>query len=382
MRRFLLLVLALLVALASFLGWALILIQPEDSPRSRPLLIQTLPAETTVPETLPPETTIPETTAVETTAPETQPEETQNFFYVPQYYQTDYPYVHFGNGTVATSGCSITCLAMVATYMADQTYTPAELAFHFADYGKNNIERLDNALAEMQLPYTRAENVVEVLDAVRHGKVAIVMVDGESVFTTGQHFIVVAGTTQDGKFIVYDPLREHYLYCEPHVKDGYDNGFADFYLMRGYCGGWIFDKAEMSEDSFRYDASLPDQRKHRYDGYILNEDDIYTLACFILAEARYESAEVQQAVAEVVLNRLITPGYPNTVSEIIQYTELSRASGAMAKVEEVGMEQYLAVDAAMYGPYVLSEDICFYTASEEGTGECGQLGSFTFYLSK
>lgn len=36
---------------------------------------------------------------------------------VPLYFQNQYPDVRYGSGSVATSGCSITCLAMVASYM-------------------------------------------------------------------------------------------------------------------------------------------------------------------------------------------------------------------------------------------------------------------------
>ena len=50
--------------------------------------------------------------------------EQEGYLQVPRYFQTDYPYIKFGNGTIATSGCSITCLAMVATYLTDHEYTP------------------------------------------------------------------------------------------------------------------------------------------------------------------------------------------------------------------------------------------------------------------
>lgn len=65
-----------------------------------------VPPEMTAPvQTLPPETTLP---------PQTQPQK-QTIDTVPRYLQTDYPYTKYGNGTIGTSGCSITCLAMVAS---------------------------------------------------------------------------------------------------------------------------------------------------------------------------------------------------------------------------------------------------------------------------
>ena len=346
---------------------------PEETVAAVPA--ETLPAET---ETQPGET-IPEETE---TVPAAEISEAGGHNPIPRYYQTDYPYIKFGNGTLATSGCSVTCLAMMATYLTDAEYTPPQMAYHFGSYGKTNIERLDYGIAQMQLPYTRTENVREVLLALQNGKVAIVMMDDESFFTTEQHFIVLAGMTEDGKYLVNDPMETNYKDGDLHIKDGYDNGFASFYLTQGFSGGWIFDKEAMPEDYVLYDASLPEQQKNRYQGYSLTGDDIYTLACFVWAEAREEPAEVKQAVAEVVLNRLISGKYPNTVRTVIQKTEFYRAVDAMAQVEEPGLEQYIAVDTAMYGPYILPEDICFYSQWEKGKDEWGTLGSYTFYKER
>ena len=185
--------------------------------------------------------------------------------------------------------------------------------------------------------------------------------------------------TQDGKFLVNDPMRNHYEDSDLHVKEGYDNGFVDFYLMQGFSGGWVFDKADMPQKPFLFDASMPERQANRYEGYMLTEEDIYTLACFVWAEAREEPVQVQQAVAEVVLNRIISEDYPNTASGVIRQTEFYRAVDAMARLDEPELDQYIAVDAAMYGPYVLPETVCFYSAWEKGQEEWGKLGSFTFF---
>lgn len=305
-----------------------------------------------------------------------------SFYEVPEYYQTDYPDVLFGNGTIATSGCSVTCLAMIATYLTEQEYTPEEMAYHFGSYGKNNIERLDYGIAQMQLPYHRTENVQEVLQALNDGKVAILMMDDESLFTNEQHFIVVAGMNDAGKYVVNDPLETNYINADVHVKDAYDNGFEDYHLTQGFSGGWIFSKEDMPEEPFLFDASMPEQQTNRYQGYVLTMEDTYTLACFAWAEAKDESAETKQAVLEVVLNRLMSQDYPNTVHDVLYNTEFYRAVEAMNKIDEPGLECYLAVNNAMYGPYVLPEDILYYSAWEAGQEPWGQLGSYTFYKDR
>ena len=372
MKRLFLGFLTAVLTLAVILGVGLLLSKNEI--KNLPAPTETVPivTEQTVPvtteaetecTTLPPETTLPVKVTVDT---------------VPLYYQTDYPHTKFGNGTIATSGCSITCLAMVATYLTDQEYTPPQMAYHFGNYGKNHVDRLCYGIDQMQLPFERVQEVQKVLQALREGKVAIVMMDEESYFTTEQHFIVLAGINEAGKVLVNDPLKPNYIHASAPIRDGYDNGFEDHFLYPGFCGGWIFDKSEMGEDPFLFDASMPEQKESRYQGYTLTEEDIYTLACFVYAEARNESAEVMQAVAEVVLNRVMSDKYPNTVRKVIYQTEFYRAAPVMKTVGEPDIDQYIAVDTAMYGPYILPQDICFYSAWEKGKEPWGQLGSFTF----
>ena len=372
MKRLFLGFLTAVLTLAVILGVGFLLSKNEI--KNLPAPTETVPivTEQTVPvtteaetecTTLPPETTLPEKVTVDT---------------VPLYYQTDYPHTKFGNGTIATSGCSITCLAMVATYLTDQEYTPPQMAYHFGNYGKNHVDRLCYGIDQMQLPFERVQEVQKVLQALREGKVAIVMMDEESYFTTEQHFIVLAGINEAGKVMVNDPLEPNYIHASAPIRDGYDNGFEDHFLYPGFCGGWIFDKSEMGEDPFLFDASMPEQKESRYQGYTLTEEDIYTLACFVYAEARNESAEVMQAVAEVVLNRVMSDKYPNTVRKVIYQTEFYRAAPVMKTVGEPDIDQYIAVDTAMYGPYILPQDICFYSAWEKGKEPWGQLGSFTF----
>lgn len=374
MRRFLLGVLIIVITLGLLVGTAFLLSSLEK--RKEPPVEETIPVTTeqTIPETT---QTIPETEPTQETEPVRIRKKTIDS--VPLYYQTDYPFIKFGNGTIATSGCSVTCLAMVATYLTDQEYTPPQMAHHFGSVGNNNIERLNYGISQMKLPFYRAVDVHDMLDAVRNGKIAIEMVNSNSPFTEEQHFIVVSGMNEAGKFIVNDPMETNYLNGDMALRDGYENGFEYYYLTHGYSGAWIFDKEDMEAVSFRFDATLPEQQENRYKGYSLTKDDIYTLACFIQAEAKEEAPEVKQAVAEVVLNRVISPDYPNTVKRVIHETEFSRALEAMKQIEEPGIKQYIAVDAAMYGPYVLPKDICFYSDLQRGTGSWGKLGRFTFF---
>ena len=343
-----------------------VVVVPETQPAEIPETVEPT-VETTEAAILPPETTLP---------PETEPEKVI-FDYVPAYFQTDYPDVSYGSGTVATSGCGITCLAMIATYLTDQEYTPPQLAYHFGSYGENHIDRLNYGIEQMQLPCWHTYNVEETLQAVREGCVAIALMGETSIFTTEQHFIAITGMGEYGKFMVNDPMKANYTGSR-HMKESFATGFSHIDLRAGFSGGWIFNKADMGSEPFLFDASLPQPRATRYAGYELTEEDLYTLACFAWAEAREEGPEVQQAVVEVVLNRIRSLEYPDTVWGVLEETELSRALEPMTWVEEPGLEQYLAVDAAMYGNYILPEDVCYYSEWEQGREIWGRLGKYTF----
>lgn len=332
------------------------------------------------------ETTAPvETTGVtEPAAPAlpvevTEPEEV-GYAAVPRYLQTDYPFAKYGNGTIGTSGCSITCLAMVATYLTDQEYLPDELAYHFGSYGKNNIERLEYGSRQMQLPYEKNFDWQVTKQALKDGKIAIVMENERSPFTTSQHFIVLTGITEKGKILVNDPYGPNYE--NAYLAKGFQEGFPESDIVSGLCGAWVFDKAAMPEEPFLYDAEKPQQQENRYTGYELTEEDIYTLACFAWAEAREEPFEVQQAVLEVVLNRLMSDKFPNTVRGILFRDDLYHSASRMKYVEEPELTQYMAVTAAMYGPYVLPEDVVYFsTWSAEGK-VWGEIGDYTFFYSR
>ena len=349
-------------------AWIFLLVTGLCACASQAPVPQPTAAETTVPtETLPPETQVP-------TIAETQPER-RTYDTVPLFYQTDYPYIKFGDGTIATSGCSMTCLSMVATYMTDHEYTPDQLVYHFGKYGKTNVERLEYAAQQLGLPYEKNFDWRETQKALEEGKVAIVMENDRSPFTTGQHFIVLSGLTDDGLVIVKDPFEPNY--SSELLMDGFLGGFHEYTITSGYSGGWVFDKSALPEDFVPYDASKPEQQETRYVGYDLPEEDIYTLACLAWLQARDQPEEVQQAVLEVILNRLVSNEYPNTVDKVLWWSE---TFGSVYYLQNAKPEpaQYRAVTAAMYGPYVLPRDVLYYAPWQIGGEVWGQVGDYWF----
>ena len=329
-------------------------------------------------ETLP---TTAETVPEETIPEETVPQETEplkvTIDTVPQYFQTDYPEVRYGTGTLANSGCNMTALAMVASYMTDHVYYPDEIADYMADFIGNNIQRLDYGSDLLQLSWKRAGNFHDAVNALKEGKVVIAVMNEKSLFTTGQHFIVLTGLTEDGKILVHDPNENNYDAW--NLKEGFETGFREGLILCGYAGGWIYDKNEMPEEPFIYEP-VPYAEECRYPGLELTEAEMDMMAKLICAEAQSEPFEGQQAIAEVILNRLVSGDFQSSIYNIIHAPEQFEGAKQMYKAEPT-YTQYKAIERALYGPYVVPIDVVFFAKFSVNKNVWGKIGDHVFCYS-
>lgn len=324
------------------------------------------------PEELPEET--------ETMPAETEPVPTEpDWDTVPLYFQNDYPNTMYGSGTIESSGCSITALAMVATYLTEHEYLPDELARYFGGRAENNIARMEQGAETLQLGAQKAKNWDYTYAALKEGKVAIVLMESNSLFTSSQHFIVLTGLTEDGKVLVNDPYLPNY--DSWLLRDGFANGFEQKDIILGYSGAWLFDKASMPEEPYIHFEPEPDRSNPRYPQIELTYSERRLLACVVWAEARGESAEGQQAVAEVVLNRMASENFPDDLHDVI-YGEGQFRTVSVLKDAEPSQAQYEAIEKAIYGPYVLPEDVVYFARHATNNSVWGRIGGHIFCYGK
>lgn len=315
-----------------------------------------------------------ETTGEEVPA-ETQSEEKKVISTIPQYFQNDYPYTMYGSGTIATSGCSIVSLAMVASYLTDHEYTPDELAHYFGGRAINNIARLEYGNKTLQLACKKAANWHVVYKALQEGQVAIVLMNHNSIFTNSQHFIVLAGINENGKIIVNDSNRDNYDFWQ--LKKGFEEGFNPEDILLGYDGAWIYDKSAMPEEPFIYYEEEPERGEPRYADITLSQDDIKLLAKVVWVEAQGECAEGQQAVAEVALNRIASDSFPDNLHDVIYGQGQFRSVPRLDKAEPF-QAQYEAIERAIYGPYILPKEVVYFATKPTNSNIWGQIGGHIF----
>ena len=159
---------------------------------------------------------------------------------VPNYYQNYYSYkdLPYGKGTLGSSGCGIACMAMVATYVLDDPeLTPDVLAMEFGHTPGSNGERMERAAHTLGIPFTKTWDWETVIRSLEQGKVIIALVNSNTDFTSGGHFIVLTGI-EDSRIYVNDPNWYNYR----SLAYGFANGFEQWDITCGFSGAWIFEK--------------------------------------------------------------------------------------------------------------------------------------------
>lgn len=149
------------------------------------------------------------------------------------------------------------------------------------------------------------------------------------------------------------------------------------------CDGAVFPQ-ESVPAAVVSDAPMTEETApvERYAGMTMTEAERDELAAIIYLEARGEPAEGQQAVAEVVLNRVIRQDFPDSVHEVLHQGEGTAvpqfSTIALLETAEPTQAQYDAIDAALYGPSILPVDVVFFSRSGENDRVWGEIGGHVF----
>lgn len=120
----------------------------------------------------------------------------------------------------------------------------------------------------------------------------------------------------------------------------------------------------------------------RYAEITMTDEELKELAEIIYHEARGESPEGQQAVAEVVFNRVIADNFPDTVHDVLHQGE-GTSVPQFSTIRLLGtadplQEQYDAINAALYGPSILPADVVFFSRKGENDRVWGRIGNHVF----
>lgn len=160
---------------------------------------------------------------------------------IPLYIQWDsrWGFVPFGGKNIGTSGCSVTCLAMVISYLKGKNVYPDEVAMWCGNKyyvpGAGQSWGIFPAVAGQYGLHLEdlGNDVQAAMKALSTGKPVIASMN-PGTFTSQGHFIVLRGV-QKGKILVNDPN-------DNSTKNFVNTSFEPSLIGRESAGYWAFSK--------------------------------------------------------------------------------------------------------------------------------------------
>lgn len=181
-------------------------------------------------------------------------------------------------------------------------------------------------------------------------------------------------TSDDGSY--YEPATG--IYYDANTGLYYDSGTGtlyDAYWNPVYEGTAVTPETSAPETSTP-ETSAPETESS---GSSAGTDDTNLLAALIYCEAGNQSYEGMVAVGAVVMNRVASASFPNTISDVIyqggQFTPASSGALSSALANGVPSTCYDAAVAALNGENPVGGALYFNTGSGKGM----QIGDHQFY---
>ena len=314
---------------------------------------ETNPPQTSAPETNPPQTSAPETSAPETSAPETSAPET----------------------TAPETSAPETSAPETS---APETSAPETSA-------------PETSAPETSAPETSAPVIDDGSDSSIDGDEGWYDADTDTYYDANGNVIQQSADSQyTDDYSEYEVDDEVYYEEEAAAEDTYaedtyeedtytDDTYAeDTYTEDTYVEDTAAEDTD-TEDTYTEDTYTEETSAPETEAAASSSDDTSLLAALIYCEAGNQSYEGMVAVGAVVMNRVYSSSFPNSISEVIyqsgQFTPASSGSLASALANGVPSSCYEAASAAISGENPVGSALYFNTGSGSGI----QIGDHQFY---
>ena len=149
----------------------------------------------------------------------------ERFPVVPLYLQQDYPNTKYGAYKITSHGCGITTMSMLASYMADDDYTPPRMCELYPNYVyKTGTDGRLFVTAPAELGFYLRQRTFDWRDAyaaLEEGYI-VVSVQQKGFWTRGGHYLVVEKLLEDGRILVRDSNLFNYGRLHDHKIDSFE----------------------------------------------------------------------------------------------------------------------------------------------------------------
>lgn len=158
------------------------------------------------------------------------------------YLQQDYQTTMYGNYKITTNGCGITSLAMAATYLTDEEYTPPEMCARYGAYSTQTGTAgslFEHAPAELGFYLIKKTyDWREAREYMEQGHL-VVCCQHKGYWTRGGHYLVLEEMSEDGRVRVRDSNVFNYIKLKPHFSEDL---FEWSTISAAGSGYWIYER--------------------------------------------------------------------------------------------------------------------------------------------
>ncbi len=117
----------------------------------------------------------------------------------------------YWTGTIYDSGCGPTSVAILASGIKKSDYTPADIAAEMDEkYGLTSYETLKSEMESLGMTAEVIQNpsAENIQDALKNGKVMLVSVDSNTIFTNNSHIMAVVDINEQGQVYICNPSSD------------------------------------------------------------------------------------------------------------------------------------------------------------------------------
>ena len=159
-----------------------------------------------------------------------------------QYYQGDYSNVPYGSSNLAACGCGPTSFAMISSTLLGQSITPEDAVswcgnrYYVSNQGTSwSYFAAAASHFGLNVTVTQTSSINDAIRALKDGKY-VISSQGPGLFTSGGHYIVLAGIDENNNITVKDPNKNN------AVTKGYNNRtFTSTEINQAAKQYWIFN---------------------------------------------------------------------------------------------------------------------------------------------
>jgi len=150
----------------------------------------------------------------------------------------DWEDVPFSQGTLGTSGCAPTSMAMAMSWATGKYISPVEVANYatenglVASDGVHGADFVPAVAAHYQVEMRKTDDQEEVINLLRQG-IPVVAAHDRGMFTKNGHFLVYSGIDADGRVMINDPNGGVYHSDDAtfSLDEIFNQESADYYVI-------------------------------------------------------------------------------------------------------------------------------------------------------